>query len=220
HLVNLGAAQTGQGLVQEQHLGLAGERARKLEQAQLLLRQAAREELRVGVEAGLDQRFLRNAARVVLGRGVNVRADDDILDRRPLSPPRAFEPLRVSNTTEASRCFRRTGRSATAAERGSAAGGCARGWAATRLASRRSIRSLIFQTTPSGARRITATIATPNTTPWMPGTTSPSSACRSSPNGTRTTAPITGPHSVPTPPNIATINACADTSLPNTAGGV
>ena len=100
-----------------------------------------------------------------------------------------------------------------------AAPGCG-GWTGGSAARRRSSRSLTFQNTPSGASRITATIAMPYTTPWMPGMTLPSCACRNSLSGTSTTAPITGPHSVPTPPNMATISACADTSMPNTAGGV
>ncbi len=31
---------------------------------------------------------------------------------------------------------------------------------------------------------------------------------------------MTGPQTVPTPPNIATVSACADTSMPNTDCGV
>ena len=33
-------------------------------------------------------------------------------------------------------------------------------------------------------------------------------------------APMIGPHTVPTPPNIVTVSACAETSIPNTEAGV
>jgi hypothetical protein len=33
-------------------------------------------------------------------------------------------------------------------------------------------------------------------------------------------APITGPHTVPTPPNSVTVSAWAETSMPNTDTGV
>ena len=55
---------------------------------------------------------------------------------------------------------------------------------------------------------------------WMPGMIWPSSACRISAVGIRIAAPITGPHTVPTPPNRVTVSACADTSMPNTDTGV
>ena len=32
--------------------------------------------------------------------------------------------------------------------------------------------------------------------------------------------PITGPQTVPTPPNSVTISACAEVSIPKTVGGV
>ena len=67
---------------------------------------------------------------------------------------------------------------------------------------------------------ITATIAAPNTTPWMPGILLPSSACRISASGIRMIEPITGPQTVATPPNSVTISACAEVSMPNTVGGV
>ena len=63
-------------------------------------------------------------------------------------------------------------------------------------------------------------IARPYTTPWMPGRMWPSSACSVSASGIRIAAPITGPQKIPTPPNSATISACAEVSAPNTVGGV
>ena len=48
----------------------------------------------------------------------------------------------------------------------------------------------------------------------------PSSACRISASGISITEPITGPHTVPMPPNSVTISACAEVSIPNTVGGV
>jgi hypothetical protein len=42
-------------------------------------------------------------------------------------------------------------------------------------------------------------MATPQTTPWMPGRTSPSSALSTSASGTSVIAPMTGPHRLPTP---------------------
>ena len=54
----------------------------------------------------------------------------------------------------------------------------------------------------------------------MPGSTEPSSACNVSATGIRIAAPITGPQTVPMPPNIVTTSACADTSMPNTDTGV
>ena len=63
-------------------------------------------------------------------------------------------------------------------------------------------------------------IASPKMTPWMPGRHEPASALSVSASGIRITLPITGPQTVPTPPNIATVNACADTSMPNTDCGV
>ena len=84
----------------------------------------------------------------------------------------------------------------------------------------RDSRSRTRQYTPSGASRMIAMIATPYTTPWMPGNIAPSSAFSPSANGTSTAAPITGPHRLPTPPNSARISACAETSMPNTLSGV
>ena len=43
----------------------------------------------------------------------------------------------------------------------------------------------------------------------MPGMILPSSACRVSARGISTAAPISGPQTVPTPPNIATVSAWA-----------
>ena len=60
----------------------------------------------------------------------------------------------------------------------------------------------------------------PYTTPWMPGILSPRFAWSVSLNGMRMAEPISGPHSVPTPPNKATMSACADVSMPNTLSGV
>ena len=56
--------------------------------------------------------------------------------------------------------------------------------------------------------------------PWMPGIRWPSSACSTSLSGTSTAAPITGPHSVPAPPNNDRIIAWADVTSPNTLEGV
>ncbi len=67
---------------------------------------------------------------------------------------------------------------------------------------------------------ITTTIATPKITPWMPGKRAPNSACSVSASGIRIIAPITGPQTVPTPPNIVTVRAWAETSMPNTETGV
>ena len=61
-----------------------------------------------------------------------------------------------------------------------------------------------------------AMIATPYTTPWMPGRILPSSAFSDSASGTRIAAPMTGPQIAATPPNSVTITACAETSMPNT----
>ena len=77
-----------------------------------------------------------------------------------------------------------------------------------------------FQNSPSGASRMTQMMASPKITPWMPGMRAPASALSISASGIRITAPITGPQTVPTPPNIATVSACADTSMPNTDCGV
>ncbi len=63
-------------------------------------------------------------------------------------------------------------------------------------------------------------MAMPKTTPWMPGRMSPSSACKVSLTGIRIAAPITGPHSVPTPPNSVTISACEEVRMPKTLSGV
>ena len=63
-------------------------------------------------------------------------------------------------------------------------------------------------------------IASPKTTPWIPGSTLPSFACRISPTGMSITEPITGPHTVPIPPNNVTTSACAEVIMPNTVGGV
>ena len=63
-------------------------------------------------------------------------------------------------------------------------------------------------------------IATPYTTPWMPGRIFPSSAFRDSASGTRMAAPITGPQTEATPPNRVTTTAWAETSIPNTESGV
>ncbi len=63
-------------------------------------------------------------------------------------------------------------------------------------------------------------IATPYTTPWMPGRMWPSSACSVSASGMRIAEPMIGPQNVPTPPNSATISACAEVSTPNTVSGV
>ena len=60
----------------------------------------------------------------------------------------------------------------------------------------------------------------PSTTPWMPGSLSPSSEWRTSVSGTSTDAPITGPQAEPTPPNSVMIKACAEVSIPNTDCGV
>ena len=54
----------------------------------------------------------------------------------------------------------------------------------------------------------------------MPGSVAPYCAVRNSAIGTSTAAPISGPHSVPTPPNRQTISAWADVNMPNTAAGV
>ena len=48
----------------------------------------------------------------------------------------------------------------------------------------------------------------------------PSSAFSVSASGISTTAPITGPQTVATPPNSVTTSAWADTSMPNTESGV
>ena len=56
--------------------------------------------------------------------------------------------------------------------------------------------------------------------PGCPGSGRRASAFRISASGIRIAAPITGPQTVPTPPNIATISACAETSMPNTDCGV
>ena len=48
----------------------------------------------------------------------------------------------------------------------------------------------------------------------------PSSACSTSESGTSTAAPITGPQSVPAPPNSVTIIACAEATSPKTLSGV
>lgn len=63
-------------------------------------------------------------------------------------------------------------------------------------------------------------IASPYTTPWMPGRMWPSSACSVSASGIKMAEPITGPQKIPTPPNRATISACAETSAPKTVCGV
>ena len=54
----------------------------------------------------------------------------------------------------------------------------------------------------------------------MPGSFEPSSECRISATGIRMAEPITAPHTVPTPPNMVTTSACAETSMPNTDTGV
>ena len=132
-----------------------------------------------------------------------------------LSPPKAFDTLRDFETLH-----RRSRPRARSMPRSDDRGRRPQAASPPQVARRRDIRSFTFQNTPSGASRMTTTIAIPYTTPWMPGMTLPSRACSTSLNGTSTSAPITGPHTVPTPPNIATISACADTSMPNTAGGV
>ena len=63
-------------------------------------------------------------------------------------------------------------------------------------------------------------MATPYTTPWMPGRYVPSSACSVSASGTRMAAPISGPQTEATPPNSVTTTAWAETSMPNTESGV
>ena len=57
-------------------------------------------------------------------------------------------------------------------------------------------------------------------TPLMPGRRAPKCACSISLSGIRIAEPITGPHTVPTPPNMVTVSACAETSMPKTETGV
>ena len=136
---------------------------------------------------------------------------------RRLTPSSAFRPPNAIDTPDTSSSVAPMVRADAGASSATIAAGATFAFAAD---ARRCRRSRSFQTTPSGASRITAMIATPYTTPWIPGISLPSRAWSSSDSGTSTTAPITGPHTVPTPPNIATISACDDTSIPKTACGV
>ena len=152
----------------------------------------------------------------------------------PLGPmmPR-ISPLRTSNETFCSARSppKRTDTSFTASRIGAPLSGAAP-LARTNVAAssasassvaaprRRARRAWIHGRMPSGASSTTIMIAAPKTTPWMPGMRLPSSACNVSPSGTRMSAPMTGPATVAIPPKSVTIIACAEASMPNTAGGV
>ena len=65
-----------------------------------------------------------------------------------------------------------------------------------------------------------AMMARPKTVPWMPGSLAPMVALSASESGTNKLAPMTGPQAEPNPPNMLTMSAWAETSMPKADTGV